>query len=481
MGAKKFFDDRLNPLLVREIRQSLRSNVFNSLILVASLLSSIVVISGVLYSQSGNQGDSEPVGLILFQIIFMVLWLLCCAFLPAESSNRFKNERSKGEYDLFIITGIAPRHIVSGKLQASLLLSVFIIVMSAPFLMMCYLLRGVSSLDILIALAALLLFTILLTQLGIMFASFPVSKKIMQAMGAPFGLLILLTIIFAFTFVFSRNEFGNSAELFGTFIALLILSSYYFILSHLSSAAMLDTYSKNPARNLRIFLTASSLILLALSSTDFLPKELFYSYWKMGVFYVLTVPPLFLSAIIVPGVRSTEPPPPVSNTVFKGLAGRLMNFFFGVSKSSMHLWLATYFLTSTLTEFFLNNTKSLNEIPVMATATVFLFWTLSGNAIVSRISLLSSGIATSLISIALPTIASIFILVSQKNAQDISLLVCPLTVYAGAEELSMKTELAYACLIFQAVFFIYCLIVRASSRNKKPSAESGKGLQVPAE
>ena len=103
--------DFLNPLLIREVRRSLRENAFISGISLTSTLCLIAVICGVLdaggsswknfdYSSSRHPYSSAPMGgngYAIFGILFLLLWGYSCILIPLNAGKRFQEELGGGK------------------------------------------------------------------------------------------------------------------------------------------------------------------------------------------------------------------------------------------------------------------------------------------------------------------------------------------------------------------------------------------------
>jgi MFS family permease len=182
--------DRLNPLLLREIRQSLRSHIFSAIIILTAIFCLSVLAIGIIQQFNGRFDHAD--GLVIFRIVYYFLWAFACVILPIYSANRFRSEKSIGEFELLSITGIEPKKIIRGKLEASLLQTFLIVSVAAPFLTSCYLLRGVSGLEIIFYLFIFFLFTAGLVQLGIFLGSLPLPKNLFSILNLGFLLFLLV-------------------------------------------------------------------------------------------------------------------------------------------------------------------------------------------------------------------------------------------------------------------------------------------------
>ncbi|MDE0894994.1 MAG: hypothetical protein OSB10_00245 [Planctomycetota bacterium] len=152
-NASAWIDDRLNPVLVKEVRQALRGKQFRSAFLLTVMVSVIAAVSIVLVNSGG--AEWSPIGPPFFQGIFMCLSIAVVGFVPMSTFTAMGAEWEENTYDLLILSHLRPRHIVIGKLlgagaQALLYFSVF-----TPYIVFTFLLGGVDLKIVMISLPML--------------------------------------------------------------------------------------------------------------------------------------------------------------------------------------------------------------------------------------------------------------------------------------------------------------------------------------
>lgn len=185
-------DDRLNPIVVKELRQAVQSR-FVVTGLGAFLILQLFVLGFQLLGQHYG-GDSGAVnyfaGRETFQMLQMLLLGSVLIFVPLYTGIRLGAERSDANVDLMFISALRPRSIVAGKLFAALVLTLLMFSACAPFMTFSYLLRGIDIPSILLVLFLDLLAVLGCTQAAIMLASVPanrVGKGVLGLLGL-FGL-----------------------------------------------------------------------------------------------------------------------------------------------------------------------------------------------------------------------------------------------------------------------------------------------------
>jgi len=190
-----WIDGRLNPIVVKELRQAVRGR-FVVAVLILSLLGQTVVVAGFLLT-SGINADrlaTTPSGAATFTVLFTVLFASTLFFIPIYSGLRMSAERSDSSADLLFITTVRPRTIVVGKMLSIAMLTALIFFSSLPFMVFSYVLRGIDVATILILLA--IAFVLVCSQsIGAMFVGcIPASKPFKFVLAG--GFVTLTAVIF---------------------------------------------------------------------------------------------------------------------------------------------------------------------------------------------------------------------------------------------------------------------------------------------
>jgi hypothetical protein len=160
-NASAWIDDRLNPVLVKEVRQALRGKQFRWAFLFTVIVSLIAAVSIVLANSGG--AEWSPIGPPFFQGIFVFLSIAVVGFVPMSTFTAMGAEWEENTYDLLILSHMRPRHIVFGKLlgagaQALLYFSVF-----TPYIVFTFLLGGVDLKIVMISLPMLAVISLALS------------------------------------------------------------------------------------------------------------------------------------------------------------------------------------------------------------------------------------------------------------------------------------------------------------------------------
>jgi hypothetical protein len=202
--------DRLDPMLVRCVRQDLRSKIFVGVFCLLLLVSASAAL--IAATSAGATADPDrPYGRHLF-LVLAWCWSFCLIVVQSAATHRLvAQERNDDTWDLVELTGLPPRRIVRGLLLASLTQSALYTAAMTPFLVMAYLLRGLDLLTILAALVTVPLLGILAASIALFLACAAPGKKARAAGG---GVILLLMLFgWGLTSGIQFNEYEGLASL----------------------------------------------------------------------------------------------------------------------------------------------------------------------------------------------------------------------------------------------------------------------------
>lgn len=183
--------DRLDPMLVRCVRQDLRSKIFVG---VFSLLLLLSASAALIFATSAAHAtdDGQRYGRYLF-IFLAWCWSFALIVVQATATHRLvAQERNDDTWDLVELTGLPPWRLVRGLLLASLTQSALYTAGMAPFLVMAYLLRGLDLLTIVGALITVPLLGVLAAAIALFLACAAPNRKARMAGGGLISLLMLI-------------------------------------------------------------------------------------------------------------------------------------------------------------------------------------------------------------------------------------------------------------------------------------------------
>ncbi len=136
------FSDRLNPVLVKEMRQALRGKAFRSsylfVLLTASLLGFVVITAN-----AARPGD-DSLGAQFFLPLYGTLALGLCTLLPITCFQSMSAEWEGSTHDLLVLSELTPARILRGKLLTALAQGLLFASAFLPLLALAALMPGID-------------------------------------------------------------------------------------------------------------------------------------------------------------------------------------------------------------------------------------------------------------------------------------------------------------------------------------------------
>lgn len=199
MKAARFIDridDLLNPIVVKELRQAVKSRSVMSVLTLFLVVQLCILLVNLVFDESrGANTDVLHAGRQIFQILQGILLGTCMLLIPAYAGVRLATEHSETNVDLLFISTLRPRNIIAGKLQAAVVLIMLVFSACAPFMTFTYLLRGIDIPSIILILILDFLTVMLCTQAAIFIGSVPANPGLKLLLGLlGLGLLVMMFV-----------------------------------------------------------------------------------------------------------------------------------------------------------------------------------------------------------------------------------------------------------------------------------------------
>lgn len=188
-----------NPIMVRELRSRMRG-ARPYLMLSGYLVGLSAICFGMLrilalQAQQGLPIISAHVGQGLFAALALSMTLLIVFITPALTAGAISGEHEQLTYDLLVATPLPPHRILSGKLIAALWYVLLLLFAAVPLGSVILLFGGLAPLDLLRALALLLVTALAAGMLGLLCSA--LSRRTLRATILAY-LLIMLVIMGAY-------------------------------------------------------------------------------------------------------------------------------------------------------------------------------------------------------------------------------------------------------------------------------------------
>ncbi len=256
--------DWINPILVKETRQALKSRQFSWTLLLLTIVVlgwSILAIVGMIPSIYYN---SNGAGMLSGYVIILIVPALIV--IPQSAFRSMASELEDGTFETLSLSTLSPRHILVGKLSVAALQLVVYLSVIAPCIALTYLLRGVTLEVIAMTIMVITSCSLALSVIAISVAAF--SQTRMQQV---FFSIVLLAgqVICAFwtggvlIAVVSTGGYGLEGWIaFGVFLLAVVLYGWLILRC---GACAIGVSSDNRSTPIRIPLLVIGLVISTLS------------------------------------------------------------------------------------------------------------------------------------------------------------------------------------------------------------------------
>ncbi|MBA2113909.1 ABC transporter permease [Bremerella alba] len=231
----------LNPILVKETRQALKSRQFAvtfALVLLTSWIWSLLAIyfryPGILYSPDGPYLMVGYLDILLFPLVVII---------PFSAFRSLAAEREDGTFELLSISTLSPRQIIFGKLVSSIVQMLVYLSALAPCLAFTYLLRGIDIVTIAYVLLCAFLASVLLSGVGLVLACITQQRHWQSALSVIVILLFIflygIGLIISYASVYedaSWREYDNPDFWVTTAAFFSVYASYLYLIVEVASA-----------------------------------------------------------------------------------------------------------------------------------------------------------------------------------------------------------------------------------------------------
>jgi hypothetical protein len=257
--------DRLNPILVKETRQALKSRQFSFTFVLVLTACWLWTIGGV--AMIGPRIFYSAEGPELFYGYFLILAFPLAVIVPFSAYRSLAAEQEDNTYELLSISLLTPRQIIAGKLGSALVQMLVFLSAVAPCLAFTYLLRGIDILSIGVLLYYAFFGSLGLCVVGLLFATATREKygQVILSVGLIIGLVWCFGGAAAGASEFLRwsNQFVDDWEFWVFNGALLTAYVTYFAMAFLGAAAQLTFHSENRSTPLRVVMLLQHVCFLA--------------------------------------------------------------------------------------------------------------------------------------------------------------------------------------------------------------------------
>jgi ABC-type transport system involved in multi-copper enzyme maturation permease subunit len=185
-------DDRLSPILVKELRQGVRSNVFTG----AFLMQQLTLLGTVGLGLISEFGAQASTGFFWFFVTIQLLIVL-----PLSTGGCISGERTAGTLEPMLLTDLTARRIAFGKWAAVIAQTFLIVTATLPYLLVRYFMGGVDPVEELLLLGGFFVCSMLLCSFAVAISPAPMSPLFRWLLLGILGWIVAFTFFGVFTTV----------------------------------------------------------------------------------------------------------------------------------------------------------------------------------------------------------------------------------------------------------------------------------------
>lgn len=205
------FADWLSPMLVKELRQGMRSRIFTLAFYLTQLLMILSTIFSLIAAAKADNATGDFFGFLNGLFWFMVSVPLLVV-MPLLGFGALHTELKARTLELVFLTRLTAWRIVAGKWTALMAETLLLVCAILPYVILRYFLGGVDILEDLQGLFFLLVTSALLTAMTL--ALSPFESKLLRALfiiGLIFAFQSLVGLLFAWL-AFARTRFSSTSS-----------------------------------------------------------------------------------------------------------------------------------------------------------------------------------------------------------------------------------------------------------------------------
>ncbi len=262
----QYFDNRLNPLLLRELRQLVRNRF---IIVLINLFVVVLVTACAMVVLLDEHPEQRGIGAGLFVGLTVIMCIACFFAVVVYTAMITATERING--DLMFTSALKPSSIVLGKFFSGALLTFLLMSITFPFVTLAYLLRGLDFEHMIITFLGVFM-TIQLLNAFVIAVFSNVKTYVQMFVGLGIGLFAAL---FGFTGVaelldrhFRLMSAFGSDEWFA-FLSMFLAETALILLFLAAAVACISPFTSNRMFPIRLVVTAVYLLSLAYCGLSF--------------------------------------------------------------------------------------------------------------------------------------------------------------------------------------------------------------------
>jgi hypothetical protein len=325
----------VNPILIKEARQSLKSRQFLVtffLLLIASCLWTVLGV--VSYSPDVHY---VPTGSSLLVGYYLVMAIPMIGMVPLAAHRSLVAEIDDETFEMLVITRLSSMRIVMGKLNSAILQMLIYFAAIVPCLAFSYLLRGVS-----LPMIGALIITTFFTALLVTCFSLMLSTLAFSRTGQTLALLVVLAVIFfseigCFAFCVDGLFQSDDDDIYLGLAIYVVVGVSCMVMFVKAAAARIAPVSENRSSGLRRTMFVQQLVWMAVMAI----LSMWYDDYESINFGSMVLAGYWLVMGALMMAESPELSPRVQRGLPSTLAGRTLLTWFNPGPATGYVFAVT--------------------------------------------------------------------------------------------------------------------------------------------
>lgn len=262
------FPDRLSPMLVKELRQGMRTKAFVGVFL------ALQIILGVILLSAGAASTSDDAGSTISNIIFIFFSIAVLIIQPMRGITALSSEVKGNTIDMMVLTRLSAWRIVTGKWASIVSQSALLLVTIIPYLILRYFFGGMNLIGEIVFLAVLFLSSATLTAVtvGLSASSSVILRSVLPMIALPIGgYSLLMALMFGFRSGGGMSTFFSLATEESRISVSIYMATcaYYGFFMLSTGTSLIAPYAENHSTLRRLISLAVTIIAAVLGSMSF--------------------------------------------------------------------------------------------------------------------------------------------------------------------------------------------------------------------
>lgn len=222
------FSDRISPMIVKELRQGLRTKAFTGIFLILQVVLGIAMLGAVIT-------ESSDTGRLISMVVFFFFSITALILQPLRGTSTVATELKEDTLEIMSLTRLSTVRIVYGKWASLVSQSALLLAATVPYLVMRYFFGGMQLFAELAMLFTIFYVSTCLTAVtvGLSCCRSALLRALVPMLLIPAGLITISSVIIGREFGLMEEVFSfRDREMVIGFLVWMLLcafAGYYFL------------------------------------------------------------------------------------------------------------------------------------------------------------------------------------------------------------------------------------------------------------